>query len=93
MRKIDHIALQVKDIQESITWYVDNFECEIIYQDESWAFLQFENIKLALVIKSEHPYHIAFEVDELKDGKTHRDNSISKYINDPSGNKVELIKY
>tara|TARA_R100000664_G_C2716083_1_gene111131 strand:- start:19 stop:300 length:282 start_codon:yes stop_codon:yes gene_type:complete len=93
MRKIDHIALQVKDIQESITWYVDNFECEIIYQDESWAFLQFENIKLALVIKDQHPYHIAFEVDEMENGKKHRDNSISKYINDPSGNKVELIKY
>ena len=93
MRKIDHIALQVKDIQESITWYVDNFECEIIHQDESWAFLQFENIKLALVIKDQHPYHIAFEVDKMEDGKKHRDNSISKYINDPSGNKVELIKY
>ena len=50
------------------------------------------NIKLALVTEDEHPYHIAFEVDEVE-GKKHRDGSVSKYIEDPSGNKIELIKY
>ena len=32
------------------------------------------------------------EVDEVE-GKKHRDGSVSKYIEDPSGNKIELIKY
>ena len=63
-----------------------------IYEDDTWAFLQFDNIKLALVTEDEHPYHIAFEVDEVE-GKKHRDGSVSKYIEDPSGNKIELIKY
>ena len=64
----------------------------ILHCDESWGYLQFDNIKLALVLKDEHPPHIAFEVDEVE-GKTHRDGSVSKYIDDPSGNKIELIEY
>ena len=92
MKSIDHIALQVDDIRESVNWYVLKYGCEILHLDDTWAFLQFKNIKLALVTEDEHPYHIAFEVDEVE-GKKHRDGSVSKYIEDPSGNKVELIKY
>ena len=70
----------------------------VVYCDDTWAMLQFENIKLALVVKEEHPPHIAFEVDKMDDdwpmkGKLHRDGSISKYVEDPSGNKIELIEY
>lgn len=92
MKKIDHIAIVVNDIKESVAYYVDNHNCMILHCDESWGYLQFDNIKLALVLKDEHPPHIAFEVDEVE-GKTHRDGSVSKYIDDPSGNKIELIEY
>ena len=92
MKKIDHIAIVVNDIKESVAYYVDNHYCMILHCDESWGYLQFDNIKLALVLKDEHPPHIAFEVDEVE-GKTHRDGSVSKYIDDPSGNKIELIEY
>ena len=92
MKKIDHIAIVVNDIKESVAYYVDNYDCMILHCDESWGYLQFDNIKLALVLKDEHPPHIAFEVDEVE-GKTHRDGSVSKYIEDPSGNKIELIEY
>ena len=92
MKKIDHIAIVVNDIKESVAYYVDNHNCMILHCDESWGYLQFDNIKLALVLKDEHPPHIAFEVDEVE-GKTHRDGSVSKYIEDPSGNKIELIEY
>ena len=92
MKKIDHIAIVVNDIKESVAYYVDNHDCMILHCDESWGYLQFDNIKLALVLKDEHPPHIAFEVDEVE-GKTHRDGSVSKYIDDPSGNKIELIEY
>ena len=92
MRKIDHIAIQVDDIRESVKWYRNKFKCEVIYEDDTWAFLQYENIKMALVVEDEHPYHIAFQ-DETVQGKLHRDGSISKYIDDPSGNKIELIRY
>jgi catechol 2,3-dioxygenase-like lactoylglutathione lyase family enzyme len=92
LKKIDHIAIVVNDIKESVAYYVDNYDCMILHCDESWGYLQFDNIKLALVLKDEHPPHIAFEVDEVE-GKTHRDGSVSKYIDDPSGNKIELIEY
>ena len=105
MRKIDHIAITVDNVKESVAWYHDNFECKIIYCDDTWAMLQYDNIKLALVIEEEHPYHIAFEIDGLdsemgrlphgnrQNWKYHRDGSVSRYINDPSGNKIELIRY
>ena len=98
MKGIDHIALQVEDVRESVDWYVDQYGCSITYCDNTWALLQFENIKLALVVEDQHPYHIAFEVDTMYDdwpmkGKLHRDGSISKYVEDPSGNKIELIEY
>tara|TARA_B100000214_G_scaffold198084_1_gene143373 strand:+ start:539 stop:832 length:294 start_codon:yes stop_codon:yes gene_type:complete len=94
MKKIDHVAIQVNDIDESVKFYVNRFGCEIIHQDDTWAFLQFENIKLALVIEDEHPYHIAFETGEWIFGAVeHRDGSVSRYDEDPSGNAIELIRY
>ena len=93
--RIDHIALQVDNIAEAVNYYKE-YGSKVLYQDESWAFLQFDNIKLALVIEDEHPYHIAFEVDMLphtENVKKHRDGSISYYVKDPSGNTVEIIKY
>ena len=89
--KIDHIGIQVNNISESVDYYKE-YGSEVIYQDDTWAFLQFDNIKLALVLEDEHHYHIAFE-SEYVDGKRHRDGSVSKYIEDPSGNKIEIIKY
>ena len=94
MRKIDHIAIQVDDIKESVQWYRNKFNCKVIYEDDTWAFLQYENIKMALVVEDEHPFHIAFEVkDPGIESTLHRDGSISRYIKDPSGNSIELIKY
>ena len=89
--KIDHIGIQVNNISESVDYY-KGYGSKVIHQDDTWAFLQFDNIKLALVLEDEHPYHIAFESDNVE-GKRHRDGSVSKYIDDPSGNKIEIIKY
>lgn len=96
MQRIDHIAIQVDNVKESVAWYMDNYDCMIIYCDDTWAMLQFDNIKLALVVEDQHPYHIAFSVDEIEwedHIMEHRDGSVSKYIEDPSGNKIEIIKY
>jgi catechol-2,3-dioxygenase len=92
MKRIDHVAIQVNNVKESVSWYLDNFDCMILYCDDTWAFLQFDNIKLALVLESEHPLHIAFKVNKIN-GVEHRDGSIGKYIEDNSGNKIELIQY
>jgi len=91
--KIDHIAFQVKNPRLAAEWYSNNFNAEILYIDETWAFIQFENIKMAFVIKEQHPVHIAFEDPSLTAGKRHRDGSISIYKKDPFGNFYEIIKY
>lgn len=91
--KIDHIAIQVEKPKEAAQWYCDNFGAKLIYADETWGFVQFENIKLAFVINNQHPPHIAFEDKGLKSGKLHRDGSRSVYKKDPFGNFYELIKY
>lgn len=96
MRKIDHIALQVDSPREAAKWYCENFDAELIYVDDTWSFIQFENVKLAFVIKTQHPPHIAFEVDDFEEGdkvKKHRDGTHSAYKRDPFGNIYELIKY
>ena len=46
LENIDHIAIQVKDIKKSVKWYTDNYSCKVIYSDDTWGFLQFENIVL-----------------------------------------------
>ena len=61
--KVDHIAIHSKNIKKSVKWYVDKFRCEIQYQDDTWALLNFENISLALVTPEQHPPHFAI-IDE-----------------------------
>ena len=40
---IDHIAIQVNDIKKSVEFYTNRFKCKVLYQDDSWCFLEFEN--------------------------------------------------
>ena len=96
LRSIDHIAIQSDEPMVLAKWYEAEFGAEVLYLDDTWAFLQFQNVKLAIVHPKQHPAHIAFEVDSFsEDGKVkaHRDGSESAYKKDPSGNIYELIKY
>jgi len=93
--KIDHVAIVVDDPRSAAEWYASRFMASVLYADDTWAFIQFENIKLAFVTKTQHPPHFAFRVDNntLSGGKTHRDGTVSVYKKDPWGNFYELIKY
>jgi len=91
--KVDHIAIQVDNPQKAAEWYIENFGAELLYVDDTWGFVGFENIKLAFVVKSQHPAHFAFEKPDLEVGKLHRDGSRSQYKRDPWGNIYELVKY
>ena len=96
LEEIDHIAIQVKSIKNSVDWYTKKYKCKVIYADETWGFVQFKNIKLAMVTHSEHPPHFAILDKSIKEEPgtvKHRDGSISKYIKDLDGNFIELIKY
>jgi catechol 2,3-dioxygenase-like lactoylglutathione lyase family enzyme len=91
---VDHIAIPVEDVKSAVDWYTRTFRCEVKYQDDTWAFLKFGNIELALVIPSQHPGHIAFvSPDAGKFGtlKLHRDGTRSCYVKDPAGNSVEIL--
>ena len=93
MESIDHIAIVVTNINHAVNWYTKNRDCEVIYQNETWADLQFENIKLALVLPQDHPPHIAFEDNSIEGTEHHRDGSESIYEHDTFGNIIEKIKY
>ncbi|WP_119344086.1 VOC family protein [Facilibium subflavum] len=94
MDAIDHIAISVKNLSETVSWYQQEFQAKVLYQDDTWAMLQFANIKLAFVIEKQHPPHIAFckeNAGEYGKLSKHRDNTCSTYIKDPSGNIIEIM--
>jgi catechol 2,3-dioxygenase-like lactoylglutathione lyase family enzyme len=91
---LDHVAIPVEDVASSVDWYRRTFRCEVKYQDATWALLAFANTSLALVIPSQHPAHIGFvspDAEKFGSLKTHRDGTRSCYVNDPSGNSVEIL--
>ena len=95
MDKIHHIAIEVNNIIESIEWYQEQSNCTIAFVDETWALLEYDNIKLALVLPNQHPSHLAFEKNNAIDYgklKTHRDGTKSVYIKDPSNNTIEILQ-
>ena len=94
MTRIDHIALHVKDVASAIAWYRDMFECKVAYQDPTWAMLEFDNVSLALVSQGQHPPHIALthpHAERFGRLTRHRDGTRSVYIQDNSGNAVEIL--
>ena len=94
MDSVHHIAFQVDDIAAAIDWYSGTFDVETAYRDESWALLKFDNVSLALVLPGQHPPHIAVEksnAERFGPLTAHRDGTASVYVNDPSGNAVEIL--
>jgi len=93
--QIHHIAIQVQDIDQSVDWYISNFDCELSYHDQTWALLKFQNISLALVLPNQHPPHFAVtrhDISSFGISIPHRDGTSSVYIKDPNGNNVEMLK-
>lgn len=103
MFEMDHVAVQTSDIAASTKFYVENFGAQLLYGDDTWAFLKIGQGKLALVTPSQHPPHVALRVDgstlEAAAQKAgvpidqHRDGTSGIYVDDPDGNKLELICY
>ena len=92
---IHHVAIQVKDIGQSVMWYTQRYECVVDYQDDTWAMLRFSNTSLALVLPEQHPYHICILADDLEPYgrvESHRDGTQFVYIQDADGNDIEMLK-
>ena len=100
----DHVAQQVPDIAEAVAWYRNLIsDVNVLFQDESWAFLEANGTKLAFVKKDQHPNHLAWrvtlaELEELaaKFGKEivpHRDKTRSFYVEAPGSQWIEIITF
>ncbi len=102
--QFDHVAQQVPDIAEAVAWYERTLPgVRVLYQDESWAFVEAGGVKLAFVRQDQHPGHLAWRVEttelerlaaELgKEIKTHRDKTRSFYLEAPGGQWLEIITF
>ncbi|MHC5066825.1 MAG: VOC family protein [Planctomycetota bacterium] len=89
-----HVALQVADIDGAVNWYSGRFQCQVEYQDSSWAMLRFANMRLALVLPGQHPSHVALLRKDASDFgtlSTHRDGTRYLHVSDPWGNSIEVL--
>ena len=92
--RIQHVAISVRDVASAVAWYRSTFRCTVSYQDATWALLDFDNVKLALVVPEQHPPHVAFtspEAEKFGALTVHRDGTRSTYVKDPAGNAVEIV--
>ncbi len=92
--EIDHVAVVVADIENSVAWYTSSFACEVEMLDKTVAVLRFRNLKLVLVLPSQQRAHVGYKKsDAATYGEiTPRPDGISStFVADPTGNMVELI--
>jgi catechol 2,3-dioxygenase-like lactoylglutathione lyase family enzyme len=90
---LHHVAVSVSNLKQTVDWYLKHFDCQITYQDETWAIVKFANVSLAFVLPEQHPPHIAVLGDPNEYGQPvrHRDGTHSVYVKDPAGNNVEIL--
>ncbi len=104
MFTFDHIAQQVPDIAAAVTWYQTLISgTKVLYQDDSWAFIEVNGVKLAFVKQDQHPNHIAWRVNDAELEElaskfqqpiaTHRDKTRSFYLEAPGGQWIEIISF
>jgi catechol 2,3-dioxygenase-like lactoylglutathione lyase family enzyme len=100
----DHAAQVVPDIAAAVEWYRGTLPgVSVLYQDDTWAFIRVGNVKLAFVVRDQHPGHLAWRVPQAelerlaaehgKEIKPHRDGTKSFYLEAPGGQSIEIISY
>nr|CAA9262959.1 hypothetical protein AVDCRST_MAG63-2617 [uncultured Armatimonadetes bacterium] len=100
--RFDHAAQQVPDIAEAVAWYRETLPgTTVLYQDATWALVEANGVRIAFVVKDQHPGHLAWRVDEAemerlaekynKEIRPHRDGTRSFYLEAPGGQSLEII--
>jgi len=92
---VDHVAVVVDDIGQAVNWYSSRFRCEVAYQDDTWALVRFANISIAFVLPGHHPRHVGIhreDIEQFGNVGVHRDGVRFVYLEDVSGNVVEVVK-
>jgi catechol 2,3-dioxygenase-like lactoylglutathione lyase family enzyme len=102
---LDHVAVFSRDMDTDINFYSRlGFKLETLYHD--WAMLRdHEGRGIALLSPTgKHPQHFGMRIDSLAELERiakehqrviapHRDGTVSAYLEDPSGNEIEIIYY
>jgi catechol 2,3-dioxygenase-like lactoylglutathione lyase family enzyme len=91
---VDHVALVVESIADALAWYTQRFRCRVAYRDDTWALLEFANLRLALMTERRHPPHVGLvraDAEAFGALRPHRDGTRSVYLTDPAGNSVEVL--
>jgi catechol 2,3-dioxygenase-like lactoylglutathione lyase family enzyme len=93
---IHHVAIAVLNVEEQVAWLrAQGWRFAVAYQDQTFALLEFANVKLSLVIPEQHPPHVAVLcADASRFGalRLHRDGTRSVYFRDPSSNWFEALQ-
>jgi catechol 2,3-dioxygenase-like lactoylglutathione lyase family enzyme len=102
--RFDHAAQVVPNIAEAVQWYRENLPgVSVLYQDDTWAFVEAGGAKLAFVVRDQHPDHLAWRVSKAeleqlaqRHGREivqHRDGTTGFYLDGPAGKHIEIICY
>ena len=100
---INHVALQVDDIEEAVAFYTDLFEPTAVDRSEpNAAFLEFGDQFLALFERgprTEEP-HFGLVVDDKEAARRTLEEAGVEVlpgrffdIRDPSGNRIQIVQY
>jgi catechol 2,3-dioxygenase-like lactoylglutathione lyase family enzyme len=101
MKKIDHIAVLVENLEISQEWYEKTCGAKLIFKDYKYRRMQMDNVTIALIDKRYYEHaHIGIPVQNYADLPSnlgemvhHRDGTTGCYVKDPDGNVVEFIHY
>ena len=91
---VHHVAISVADIKKSVKWYMTSFNCRIVSESPREAVLQFETIRISLVVPSHEPPHFAFvrgDAATLGELRERESGVISTFLADPTGNVIEIV--
>jgi catechol 2,3-dioxygenase-like lactoylglutathione lyase family enzyme len=107
--KIDHFALSVSSIEDSVKWYKKVLGASVKQRDkEKEAILEVGKLEISLIKDDDivSPRHIAFDVNNVNTASLLEIFNIEKvesemksisssyvYITDPDGNTIQLGAY
>lgn len=100
----DHVAIQAQSTDECLAFFKELVpHAKVVYHDPTWAFIDVNGSRVAIVTNEQHPGHLAWRVSEPhleelakrfnKTARAHRDRTRSFYLPGPDGLFVELISY
>ena len=100
--RFDHVAQQVPDVADAVAWYREHLPgVAVLYQDATWALVEAGGVRIAFVVKDQHPGHLAWRVDDAelerlarehdREIRPHRDGTRSFYLEAPGDQWIEVI--